>query len=249
MNILKGKGFTVKIRKEDGIWDSNGKSKLDFFTLFFVTDGKDNTENFINTVLKQNILSFSSDEKEVLLKVTPDPNKFMNDQNVFNILLNGEHKIGLQICDTGGRCGKAEYTIYFGPFITVGSVTDLRCSQGKEQLSIENLIHGNMGYSSLISIYFAMINTDQPDEYWCYSSNSWNEGVLAPTFDEIIFPDAAFASVDNVPISLVASKAIGTNLFKPFPAGNFQFLSIIVDKYSGAFRLSVIEDVKTCSLP
>jgi hypothetical protein len=104
--------------------DSQGNWKLNWSTLAFVTDGVNNSLNFVNTAANQGIIKTSIDEKEVRFDIIPDPNLFMTNQNVFNILLNGEHKIKFQICDTDNRCGQSEYTVYFGPFVFVGSVTD-----------------------------------------------------------------------------------------------------------------------------
>ena len=115
ISVLTGNGFTVKIRKENGVKDSQGNWNLNWSTLVFTTDEADNTKHFSDTAISQGIISASVDEKEVRFNIIPDPNVFMLKQNVFNVLSNGEHKIALQICDTDGRCGKSEYTDLFWP--------------------------------------------------------------------------------------------------------------------------------------
>ena len=255
ISVLTGNGFTVKIRKEDGVVDSFGNLKLNLSTLVFATDGADNSMNFINTAISQGIVSATIDEKEVRFNIIPDPTKFMADQNVFNIQMNGEHKIGLQICDTDGLCGSSEYTLYFGPFISVGSVTDMRCNDGKEQLDLGRLVLGNMGYDSpLTDIYMALINTDQPDEYWCYgitydfgSSYVWFERMIIPYIKTAEMPGALLVTLDKFPLNLHKSKPSESSV-KPFPAGNYSFLAIIIDNMSRALKQDV-KDVKTCSLP
>lgn len=258
MNILEQKGFTIKIRKEDGVKDSQGNWKLDLSTLIFETDGIDNSMNFINTAANQGIISASVDEKEVRINIIPDPKLFMLKQNVFNILQNGEHTIGLQICDTDGRCGKSEYTLYFGPFVFVGSVTDQRCTQGKEQLDLGRIVLGNMGHASpLTSLYMALINADDPDEYWCIAEAKagdrwedffWFEGAMVSFVDGISLPEAAFITADHFPLNLYFSVAKGQNKIERFPAGNYRFVALLMDYTSGADKWD-IKDVKTCSLP
>ena len=189
-NVLSGKGFTVKIRKEDGVMDDKGNWKLNFSTLVFATDGADNSLNFINTAANQRIITAVVDEKEIRFNIIPDPNKFMTDQNVFNIQKNGDHKIGLQICDTDGLCGISENTIYFGPFISVGSVTDLRCNGGGQQLDLERFFVGNMGYDSpKTQLYIAL--ADLPNNfYMCYVSSfeTWFENTSVLFMDEFPLP-------------------------------------------------------------
>ncbi len=258
INILEEKGFTIKIRDEDGVKDSQGNWKLNLTTLAFTTDGIDNSMNFIDTAANQGIISASVDEKEVRINIKPDPKLFMLRQNVFNILQNGEHTIGLQICDTDGHCGKSEYTLYFGPFVLVGSVTDLRCTQGKEQLDLGRIVLGNMGHASpLTSLYMALINADNPDEYWCIAEAKagdgwedffWFEGAMVSFVDGISLPEAAFITAEHLPLNLHFSVAKGQNKIERFPAGNYRFVALLMDYTSGADKWD-IKDVKTCSLP
>ncbi len=258
MNILKGEGFTVKIRKEDGIWDSNGKSKLNFSTLVFATDSMDNSANFINTGANQNIFSVSSDQKEILLKVTPDPQKFMSYQNVFGIPKNGEHKIGFQICDTDGRCGKSEYTVYFGPFFTAKSVTDLRCNiygYREEVLLIEDEVTGNTGYASYqTKEYRALINAKNPDEYWCaayvpYDQDLdiliWFEGRVVPFLSHTFMSEGYLSIVPFARISLEVGLS-GANTLQSFPAGEYYFFSFAADHSSGAIK-GDFKNITTCN--
>ena len=255
INVLEGKGFTVTIRKEDGVMDSQGNWKLDFSTFVIETDGVNNSMHFIETAINKNIISWAADDKEVQFIIMPDPKKFMLEQNVFNIMLNGEHKIGLKICDTDGRCGKSEYTLYFGPFVFVGSVTDLRCAKGTEHLDLKNLVLGNLGHASpLTGLYMALINIDPPNEIWYFADIGGYgyigvENRVTPLFDGLSYSEADIIKADHFLLDLHYSFRFGAFFPYPFPAGNFAFAALILDDYSGAYKLYMNKDVKTCSLP
>ena len=261
MNILEEKGFTVKIRKEDGVKDSQGNWKLNWSTLAFVTDGVNNSINFINTAANQGIIKASIDEKEVRFDIIPDPNLFMTKQNVFNVLLNGEHKIKFQICDTDDRCGQSEYTVYFGPFVLADSVTDLRCKDSIEFLGVGKLAVGNMGHDSLSTgLYIALINTDKPEEYWCLRPGlisgidddewvlMWHQGVVMPMIDEFNLLKAAYLSAEDLAFDLRYCKIPPSIDPVKFPSGNYRFLAIVIDYYTGAAK-GDIKNVTTCKLP
>ena len=264
MNILEEKGFSVKIRKEDGVKDSLGNWKLNWSTLAFVTDGENNSLNFINTAANQGIIKASIDEKEVRFDIIPDKNRFMKEQNVFNILLNGEHKIGLQICDTDGRCGKSEYTVYFGPFVLADSVTDMRCKSSIPALGVGKLAVGNMGHESLSTgLYIALINTDNPKEYWFVRPGLlypgiddeediwgylWNQGVVWPMIDEFNLFYAAYFPLENFMFDLRNCTIPPSIDAVEFPSGNYRFYAIVIDYISGAAK-GDIKNVTTCRLP
>jgi len=165
---------------------------------------------------------------------------------------NGEHKIGLKICDTDGRCGSSEYTLYFGPFAFVGSVTDKRCTEEGSYLDIGKLALGNMGHaSSTTALYVALINAETPDDYWCLREESvlvWRQLNLVPL---ALFPlaEAEFIKVEHFPLDLSyahsAYQRPGIDESYPFPGGFYRFVVIAIDYDSGANKGDA-KDVLTC---
>jgi hypothetical protein len=255
MNILEGKGFTVKIRKEDGVMDSQGNWKIDWSSIRFKTNGVDNSTHFIDTAEKLWIFSVTDDKKEVRIKITPNPEKVISEQNVFNIQWNGEHKIELYICDTEGHCGKSEYSMYFGPFALLGEIKDLRCTGGEEILDIGSIVVGNVAYASPATyVYMALINDDKPDEYWCArlinsddfgnTALVWFEGEVQPLMN-LNLPGTFSWISTHLPLSLYRSFSLNKEL-KPFPAGNYKFLAFARDISTEALN-GDIKEAKTCS--
>lgn len=257
LNILREQGFTVKIRKEDGIKDNSGNWKLNWSTLIFATDAVDNSMHLISTVMDRGIVSVSEDDKEVRFNVKPNRWLFMNQHNVFNIQRNGEHSIALQICDTEGRCGSSAYTIYFGPFIWADSVTDLRCNARtwKEELAVESLVVGNIGYdidyngtdAYNTNIYVAIAKSEE--DYWFLSIEQggrfvWYHGLVTPFFWTGNWPVGTFATYDRLSLDLRFSY-IDASGPQPFPPGNYTFSAMVKDPDKNASK-GFSKNVTTC---
>lgn len=259
MNILEGKGFTVKIRKEDGVMDSQGNSKLNWSTLAFVTDGTDNSMDFVKIISDQWIVkwSISEDGKEVRFDIKPDPKLFMLEQNVFNIKKNGIHNIGLSICDTDDRCGGSNYTIYFGPFIWVEGVTDRRCDDTRisNDLILSFVAFGNIGHPSpKNALYIALQNAVYPDNIWYFyysflGVEIWKEGSQLPISpEEIGFATGDLDVFENLLLDLSYSLHYNETKQQEFPAGNYNFYAVLVDTLSGELGGFSTMPVKTCLL-
>jgi hypothetical protein len=250
MNILEEKGFTVKIRKEDGVMDSLGNWKINWSTLAFLTDGMDNSMNFIKQIIPHTTWSIDEAGKEIRFHIKTYRETFMS-YNMFNIKFNGEHLIGLSVCDTDNHCGGAEYNIYFGPFITAQSVSDLRCLSiyRESNLAIDSIVLGNTGYASSNSLLYLLLFKAM-DDYWFadpYVNEScvWHQGEIVPFGSYIArLTDGCYIKED-LKLPLAYSLASGAVEYKPFPAGDYQFYGLIIDNSSGASK-GFIKDVTTC---
>ena len=252
MNILEGKGFTVKIRKEDGVKDSQGNWKLNWSTLIFATDGVDNSMNFVKKIADIVFWIINDDGKEVIFHITPNQKYFMLDHNVFNIQSNGVHKIGFQICDTDGRCGKSEYNIYFGPFFSAKSVRDMRCTDFSYSLELSGGTFGNIGHPSpRNTLYIVLQNAVYPDNIWsCYDSSGyqiWEEGSLLPVWDNMIaLATGDLWTTEYWFLNLTNSFHYNENKKQEFPAGDYIFYAVPIDNDSGALGGFFSQAVKTC---
>ena len=261
LSILAGTGFTVKIRKEDGVKDSQGNWKLNWSSLAFVTDGTDNSMDFIKTVSTQDIVrpSESEDGKEVRFDIRPDPKLFMLEQNVFNIKNNGIHTIGLSVCDTDGRCGGSNYTIYFGPFIWAEEVSDERCDDSafSNDLLIKDCFLGNIGHTNpKNALYIALQNAVNLENIWFYyisflGAEIWKEGSplpIVPEEFEMVTGDVTMVDgyLMDLKCSLHYNEPIIPTKNQEFPAGNYNFYAVLVDTRSNALEGFCTMPVKTC---
>lgn len=252
MNILEGKGFYVKIRKEDGVIDSQGNWKLNWSTLIFATDGVDNSMNFVKKITDIVIAYISEDGKEIILDIIPNQKYFMLDHNVFNIQSNGVHKIGFHICDTDAQCGKTEYNLYFGPFFSAKSVRDMRCTDFSYSLELTDGTFGNIGYPSLRNtLYIALQNAVYPDNIWSYYDSSgyqiWEEGSLLPVWDNMIaLATGDLWTTEYWFLNLTNSFHYNENKKQEFPAGDYIFYAVPIDNDSGALGGFFSQTVKTC---
>jgi hypothetical protein len=115
-----------------------------------------------------------------------------------------------------------------------------------------------MGYASpLTGLYLALINADPPNEFWCIDEGMagdgwgdyfWYEGYATAIADGFFLPEATFLTTDLLLLNLHFSVPSGSITHQPFPAGDYRFLALIVDYYSGATK-GDSKNVTTCISP
>lgn len=229
VNILLGEGFVIRIRDEDGIKDNDGDWMLDWATLRFYLNGVDISSHFVTTALNNNIITWAETktEKEISFFVKPDPQKFMSQHDVFGIPWNGNHSLSLSICDISGLCDSTDYEIYFGPFVLVGSVTDILCYEEEfSWLYFDYVALGNIGIDSGKNIVYLVLNKKGTCDYISHTEFGWVNGIKPANSGGMSIPTGYYIVlsdfIEKVPSSM---------------NGELIYFFAVMDEESGAYQI------------
>ncbi len=180
ISILENRVFRIKAT------DPDGREDLDWATFKVFIAGVDKTGHFISVLTSlPRAIGEESDETSKTFVIGVNPERFMAEENLFNIQWNGHWPVALEICDKSGNCGRSDYSIYFGPFLhpaggNPGSVQTFSCEAFR--FEIGDLVAGNLGYDCTESdIYFGLTRQDSQGflATWTHP-NAWVQNWIGP---------------------------------------------------------------------
>ena len=224
--ILDGNSFAIRVTDEDGTDD------LDIATFRVYNYGLDITEHFVNT-FRSLYPSIDSNADSRTYTITVDPQKFMDEHDLFCVLYNGYSHIRFEISDSFGLQGSKEYLIYFGPFLYADYFHDLGENGG---LKLRNVYLGNTGLDSPDTELF--IALQKGEDYWSFallpgaSAFYWNKNTMDPcradmeleTGYKLYLPEFSFNCREE-------------SYQNPLETGTYQLYLGAVDRGYGVYRL------------
>jgi hypothetical protein len=250
VSILQGSGFQIQVGDPDGV------DEIDWNTFKVSVAGNDTTAYFISMLLRLGgpqlaspYLRLERSETTILINIVPDPEKLMDEHDMFGIPFNGNWLIELEVCDQGGLCAHSSNTVYFGPFVLLGDVIHLACadpSPSLSRLNISPLTGGNTGLDTgdETDFYLILRSNDHPDEYWSYVSSprlGWRSGIHpsgmhGPSTGAIYVQEPFQCGM--IDVNDAQGRTIEVN-------GSYQLIAGFVDQVSGAIQYD-IKDVTMC---
>lgn len=170
--------------------DDDGLAEIDWNTFRLSVAGIDKTEHALQVLARLGAegrvtAANSSDGRSVTYQLRLDPQRLMSDHNLFNIVWNGNWRIGMRICDRRGACGSSEDTLAFGPYLLVTSWIDMRCYGTAGATVFEVDAHwGNNGHQALTNFYIALGRPESDWQTWTSGYHTLSMGLLPP-FDAL----------------------------------------------------------------
>jgi len=241
-NIFDGQGFSIIVEDPDGMAD------IDWNSLKVSIAGVDKTQHFMTVagvLVDEGRLSSSQGVDFQTFVFRPDPSKFSDSHNLFNLQWNGDWPINIQICDKGGLCASADYSIYIGPFLTVESVQDLRCSgvPQKDPIKLSGIKLQNIGFTVAGKIY-AALQASGTNSFWTYYASAYGMPVLTKEITSfyldplLMSPGFSLsAEVLDFPAEFLYSASGDDLFFYSLQSGSYKFLTGIQDTSNGAMAI------------
>jgi hypothetical protein len=243
-NVVRGSGFDILVRDEDGVQAADGAWKIDWSRFRVRVDGNDKTGRFLGSLIASSISEtdptkvpvsayLTEDKKQLRLLFQPDPKQLMGTHNLFGIEENGDAFIQFEICDTDGNCAAAEYWIYFGPMVFIsGPVEAIR--QG---LLVKNVTVANCGFDSRVLATYWVIHNLQANTFKSYTDDAegdgqeWRSGI----FPERVLPEGTLTTglYEEIPEHAIIFDGL-TRADQGVP---LRFYVGIQDQVSGAFKI------------
>lgn len=166
--------------------DDNGLADLDWNSFRLSVAGIDKTEHALAVIQRLAVehrveVIDSGDGTGQLLRFRLDPRRLMTDHNLFNIVWNGNWRIGLRICDRRGACGTSEVELPFGPYLYLSDFADLRCTGPGSDLRLQVVARwGNNGYDAVTNFYVGLGPANTSWETWTSGYFTLSMGQLPP---------------------------------------------------------------------
>ena len=242
-----GNEFEIRIDDADGVGD------VDLSTFQVWVAGVDKTRHFLETAAKRpSRLRQVGNTTGTSYFFRPDPRALMvapkplingptlpaetTDTNYFNIQWNGNWPVSIGICDRHGACARANYTIYFGPYLATRA-TFLGNASGT-CVGVDKKIQfwyvfGNSGYDSdNTDIYFGLLRV-RDGAFWTIAPGQdvqyrwrWNEIKPALTWRGL---ESGFRAtpLDQLALDLETDPAS-----KPFTTDEYRLVMLPLDPNS-----------------
>ena len=193
--------------------DPDGREDIDWSTFTVHVAGIDKTLHALEVVRKLiaanrfTTATAAEHPERVTFELRLDPRQLMGEHNLFNIAWNGHWPIRLRVCDRQGACGSSDFDLYFGPFVQIQDVSDLRCLNLAQGLT-GAVIWGNNGYAARANFYVLL---GRELSSWA----TWTSGYLSlsmglPPADTLVWLDASFG---RRPVFAAAPVYLDTGAF------------------------------------
>jgi len=196
ISIFENRVFKIKAS------DPDGRADLDWATFKVFVAGVDKTSHFISVLTSlPGAIGGESDATSQTFAIRVNPDRFMAEENLFNIQWNGYWPVSLEICDRSGKCGRSDYSIYFGPFLQPNGGTpdtiSLVFSCEGSAFDVGELVGGNFGHDCRgCDIYFGITRPDVPSFLVTWTNpNFWSQDQIEPIFSKLDFPAGSFFRV------------------------------------------------------